>query len=98
MTAGVRFVIAPLLNQSLLFISGRPHPPPRLKLADLRFKLVERYMGMMCCEDHTAFVLVRADEVPATKEECAGVASILGLRGAGGRSYLYVKNLTRTEL
>ncbi|XP_034840419.2 uncharacterized protein [Maniola hyperantus] len=77
---------------------GRPYPPPYIKLADLRFKLVERYMGMMCCEDLTAFVFVRVDEVPSTELECVGVASLLGLRGPGGRSYLYVKNLTRTDL
>ncbi|XP_052747130.1 uncharacterized protein LOC112049737 [Bicyclus anynana] len=92
------FVIVPLLYQSLVFISGRPHPPPLLKLADLRFKLVDRYMGMMCCEDHTAFVLVRADEVPSTERECLDIASHIGFKGPGGRSYLYVKNLTRTEL
>ncbi|XP_050361890.1 uncharacterized protein LOC126781112 [Nymphalis io] len=75
----------------------RPNPEPLLKFADLRFKLVGRYLGMMCCEDLTAFVMVRVDELPTTEEECLAAANNLGLHGPGGRSYLYF-NITRTEL
>ncbi|CAH2104631.1 unnamed protein product [Euphydryas editha] len=75
----------------------RPHPEPLLKFADLRLKLVERYLGMMCCEDLTAFVLARVNELPSTEEGCIAAASYLGLSGLGGRSYLYLNRL-RTEL
>ena len=55
-------------------------------------------MGMMCCEDLTAYVFARVGEVPTTENECVAVATTLGLSGPGGKSYLYIKNFTRTEL
>ncbi|XP_072937275.1 uncharacterized protein [Epargyreus clarus] len=70
---------------------ARPYPEPLIKFADVRMKVVGRYMGMMCCEDITAFALARLDEVPKTEEECETAAATLGLRGPGGRSYLYFK-------
>ncbi|XP_032530228.2 uncharacterized protein LOC116779841 [Danaus plexippus] len=76
----------------------RPIPPPLIKLADLRFKLVDRHMAMMCCEDMTAFVLSRTKEVPSSEEECLQIASKFGLKGVSGRSHFYLKSLTRTEL
>lgn len=48
---------------------------------------------MMCCEDLTAFVLARVNEVPLTEEGCIAAASHLGLRGHGGRSHLYHNSL-----
>ncbi|XP_045458830.1 uncharacterized protein LOC123669262 [Melitaea cinxia] len=75
----------------------RPYPEPLLKFADLRLKLVGRYLGMICCEDLTAFVLTRVNEVPSTEEGCIAAASYLGLRGLGGRSHLY-HNRLRSDL
>lgn len=48
---------------------------------------------MICCEDLTAFVLTRVNEVPLTEEGCIAAANYLGLRGYGGRSHLYHNSL-----
>lgn len=80
------------------YYAERPNPEPLIKMADVRMKLKGRYIGMMCCEDLTAFVLVRTSEVPITEKECVEAATSLGLKGPGGRSYIYIKNLTRNEL
>ncbi|XP_028162823.1 uncharacterized protein LOC114354575 [Ostrinia furnacalis] len=71
----------------------RPHPLPLVKFADVRLKLLGRYMAMMCCEDLTAYALVRMDEMPTTEEECTMAASKLGIRLPGGHSYLHVKRM-----
>lgn len=76
----------------------RPQPEPIIKLADVRMKLKGRYIGMMCCEDLTAYVFARVGEVPTTEDECVAIAATLGITRPGGKSYLYVKNLTRSEL
>ncbi|CAK1549892.1 unnamed protein product [Leptosia nina] len=75
----------------------RPNPEPLIKFADIRLKIKGRYMGMMCCEDFTAFALARLDEIPATEEECVAAAASLGLEGPGGRSHFYLDKL-RSEL
>ncbi|XP_013191943.1 uncharacterized protein LOC106136053 [Amyelois transitella] len=71
----------------------QPHPLPLIKLADIRLKMVGRLIGMMCCEDHTAYALIRIDEMPETEDECEQLAAKIGYNAPGGRSYLYVKNL-----
>ncbi|XP_038213794.1 uncharacterized protein LOC119833692 [Zerene cesonia] len=76
----------------------RPYPEPLIKFADLRIKMEGQYIGMMCCEDITAFVMTRVDEVPSTERECVIAAAKLGLEGPGGRSHIYLHNMTRTDL
>ncbi|XP_022833955.1 uncharacterized protein LOC111361787 [Spodoptera litura] len=69
---------------------ARPYPEPLVKFADVRMKLVERYLGMMCCEDLTAFALARLGEVPKTEESCEKAAAAFGYQGYEGRSYLHL--------
>ncbi|KAG6454070.1 hypothetical protein O3G_MSEX008485 [Manduca sexta] len=76
----------------------RPHPEPLLKFADVRMKLVDRYMGMMCCEDLTAYALARLDDVPTTEQECQLAAAKINFKGHNGRSYLYLKDKYADEL
>ncbi|XP_041971845.1 uncharacterized protein LOC121727868 [Aricia agestis] len=76
----------------------RPYPQPLIKLADVRMKQKGGYLGMMCCEDLTAFVMASLDNLPATEEECKAAAALLDLKGPDGRSYFYLKNITRNEL
>ncbi|XP_075992276.1 uncharacterized protein LOC142987422 isoform X2 [Anticarsia gemmatalis] len=75
----------------------RPHPEPLITFADVRMKLVDRWMGMMCCEDLTAYALVRVDELPTTEQGCVRAAAKLGYSAPGGRSYLYIKNKMKEE-
>ncbi|KAL0894769.1 hypothetical protein ABMA27_013300 [Loxostege sticticalis] len=71
----------------------RPHPLPLIKFADVRLKLVGEYMGMMCCEDLTAYAMARVDEMPTTEQECERGAEKLGIRLKNGHSYLYIQRL-----
>ncbi|KAJ2953619.1 hypothetical protein O0L34_g1225 [Tuta absoluta] len=72
----------------------RPHPVPLVKLADVRMKMVGRYIGMMSCEELTMYALSRLYEVPETEEECEEAAASIGFPKGGGRSHLYLTNLT----
>lgn len=74
----------------MVYITARPYPEPLVKFADVRMKLVERYLGMMCCEDLTAFALARLGEVPKTEESCKKAADAIGYQGYEGRSYLHL--------
>lgn len=76
----------------------RPYPIPLIKFADVRMKLVGEYMGMMCCEDLTAYALAPMDNIPATESECIVAASTLGYQGVNGRSYFYLKRKFQDEL
>ncbi|XP_052755541.1 uncharacterized protein LOC113516769 isoform X2 [Galleria mellonella] len=71
----------------------QPHPLPLIKFADIRMKMVGRYIAMMCCEDLTAYALARLDHMPANEHECEAAAAKIGFQGIAGRSYFYVKNL-----
>ncbi|CAH0603154.1 unnamed protein product [Chrysodeixis includens] len=75
----------------------RPHPLPLIKFADVRMKLVSRFLGMMCCEDLTAFALVRVGEIPKTEELCEKAASFIGYQGHPGRSYISIMNDQKEE-
>ncbi|CAF4761450.1 unnamed protein product [Pieris macdunnoughi] len=77
---------------------ARPNPEPLIKFADLRLKMKGRYIGMMCCEDLTAFAMARVGELPETEEDCIAAAASLDLQGPGGRSHLFLNNLRRSEL
>lgn len=76
----------------------RPFSPPFIHLADIRMKQKGEYLGMMCCEDLTVFVMARLDNLPATEQECVAAAATLGLKEPNGRSYFYLRNITRQEL
>ncbi|XP_047987155.1 uncharacterized protein LOC125227008 [Leguminivora glycinivorella] len=76
----------------------RPLPPPVLHMADVRMKLVGRVMGMMSCEELTAYALARQHELPVTEADCAVRANTLGYRGPAGRSYLTVQRMIKHEL
>lgn len=71
----------------------RPHPLPLIKFADVRLKIVGRYIAMMCCEDLTAYALARVDDMPPTEQVCETEAAKLGIRLPDGHPYLYVKRL-----
>lgn len=60
-------------------------------------KMVERVLGMMCCEDLTAFALVRMGEIPKTEEACVTAASKLGYSAPHGRSYLYFQRKDKED-
>lgn len=76
----------------------RPHPIPLIKFADVRMKLVDKYMGMMCCEDLTAYALATMDNIPTTEYGCILAATTLGYHGESGRSYLQLKRKFEDEL
>lgn len=61
-------------------------------------KQVGRIIGMMSCERLTAYALARLHELPVTEADCLAAANSLGYQGPGGKSYLYVKSLQRTDL
>ncbi|KAJ0181836.1 hypothetical protein K1T71_002558 [Dendrolimus kikuchii] len=67
----------------------RPQPQPLLKFADLRIKIVGPYVGMMCCEDLSAYALARIDSLPNTELECESAAATIGYRGPNGRAILF---------
>lgn len=67
-------------------------------MADIRLKLVDRFMGMMACEDMTIYALSRMNEMPETEADCEDAAATLGLNMKGGRSHLYVANLSRRNI
>ncbi|RVE43363.1 hypothetical protein evm_012003 [Chilo suppressalis] len=75
----------------------RPHPLPLIKLADVRLKLLDRYIGMMCCEDLTAYALARIDEMPITEESCLSAAAKFDIDLPNGHSYLYVHKLHNND-
>ncbi|PZC73693.1 uncharacterized protein LOC110380373 [Helicoverpa armigera] len=66
----------------------RPQPEPLIKFADVRMKLVDRYLAMMCCEDMTAYAMAKIPEMPKTEEKCKKAAEHVGYQGYEGRSYL----------
>ncbi|KAJ8726344.1 hypothetical protein PYW07_001042 [Mythimna separata] len=76
----------------------RPIPQPLLRFADVRMKLVERWLGMMCCEDLTAYAMARVMEVPKTEEKCQEAAAAIGYQGYPGQSYLQLMNTYNDEL
>ncbi|XP_049865201.1 uncharacterized protein LOC126366214 [Pectinophora gossypiella] len=76
----------------------RPHPVPLIKFADVRMKLVDRYMGMMCCEDLTMYALSRLYETPETELDCQKAAAKIGFPFGGGYSHLYAMNLTKRDI
>lgn len=53
---------------------------------------------MMSCEQLTAYALARLQEMPVTEADCVAAANLLGYEGPGGKSYLYVKSLQKTDL
>ncbi|KAM3964716.1 uncharacterized protein ACR2FA_001106 [Aphomia sociella] len=71
----------------------RPHPLPLIRFADIRMKMVGRYIGMICCEELTAFAMARVDDMPMTERDCETAAATIGFQGIEGRSYLYVRSL-----
>ncbi|XP_053600655.1 uncharacterized protein LOC128669678 isoform X2 [Plodia interpunctella] len=75
----------------------KPNPLPLIKLADIRMKMVGRVIGMVCCEDLTAYAFVRMDEMPETEAECEKLANKIGFKGPDARSYLEI-NRIRKEL
>ncbi|XP_037866546.2 uncharacterized protein LOC110386596 [Bombyx mori] len=70
---------------------ARPQPVPLVKFADIRIKLVNQFMGMMCCEDLTAYALARTDSIPTTEKSCKEAADKIGYKGPDGRSYLFLQ-------
>lgn len=51
-------------------------------------KSVNRYIGMMSCDDRTAYVMARVKEIPAD-DDLERASEIIGYHGPDGRSYLY---------
>ncbi|XP_063618213.1 uncharacterized protein LOC134791117 [Cydia splendana] len=77
---------------------ARPNPRPILNMADVRMKLVGRIMGMMSCEELTAYALARQHEMPVTEADCVVRANTLGYRGPGGHSYLQIQRMIKQDL
>lgn len=82
----------------MVYVTGRPMPQPLIQYADVRMKLVERWLGMMCCEDLTAYAMARVMEVPNTEEKCKEAAASIDYQGYEGRSYLQLMNADNDEL
>lgn len=51
-------------------------------------KLIDPYLGMMCCEDLTAYALARIDAVPISEEKCVAAAAKIGYQSPNGQSYI----------
>ncbi|KAL4708100.1 hypothetical protein ACJJTC_009879 [Scirpophaga incertulas] len=71
----------------------RPFPLPLVKFADIRIKIMGRYVVMMCCEDMTAYAFARLNEMPSTEQDCATESSKLHINLPNAHSYLYVHRL-----
>lgn len=82
----------------MLCFTARPNPEPLIQFADVRMKIIGRFLGMMCCEDLTAYALARMMEVPKTEEECKRAADAIGYQGYEGRSYLQLMAADNDEL
>ena len=82
----------------MVCVPERPNPEPLIMYADVRMKLVDRWLGMMCCEDLTAYAMAKIMEMPKNEEGCEIAASAIGYQGYVGRSYLSLLAPSNDEL
>ncbi|XP_013133571.1 PREDICTED: uncharacterized protein LOC106099548 [Papilio polytes] len=82
----------PLPGSYLAVVKGEKHENerdvPHVHATDVRLKTVGRYMGIMNCDDGTAFALARLHDMPDTYQHCKAAAQLLGFNVNTGKSYI----------
>ncbi|XP_013181117.1 PREDICTED: uncharacterized protein LOC106127558 [Papilio xuthus] len=61
---------------------------PNVHTTDVRMKTVGRYMGIMNCDDGSAFALARLHDMPDTYQHSKAAAQLLGFNVNTGKSYI----------